>query len=63
MYFSINYYKNCDIEVKDMNIKENKKVSKKKYHCDKIGPNGEKCTYETNSYFLYLLHKSTLHAW
>lgn len=25
---------------------------RKKYCCEKTGPNGEKCTYETNSYFL-----------
>lgn len=36
---------------------------RKKYCCEKTGPNGEKCTYKTNSYFLYLLHKSTLHTW
>lgn len=38
-------------------------MGKKKYQCDKIGPNGQKCSYETNCYLLYLIHKHTLHAW
>lgn len=46
-----------------MGNKKVKKVKEKKYKCCKVGPKGEKCSYETNSYILYLLHKNTTHAW